>query len=388
MARTIDVDGGPVPEGFGGFKLKGGGKKPPLLVMVAGGLFCLILVIGGLMGLTGNLGVKTLGADQVGVRVSYHNGVRDVTTTPGLKFYMPFVQEFFVLDKRTQNFLMKGNRHVSDDHVPELTVRASDGSNFKINDLQIQYEIIAGVADMVLDDSGEGASFKTNWIKAHARSVLRDEFGRLTAVEAADPTAYKQAPIAARDHLNELLLPHGIHVTLIKTPNPHFDPDYEEAIENRKEADQEVQRLEAQVEQLEQEMIQRLASVEREKSVEMQKLKGQLIGELRNAEAQAIQIRLSADEFATERRGEGEGIKQELVATARGLEAKYRKEAEGIESRALALAERGEVVVREALIKKLLGIQFTLVPYSKDPAPSRLEHTGAGGVLAGEEGGN
>jgi len=388
MARTIDVDGGPVPEGFGGFKLKGGGTKPPLMVMVAGILFCMILLIGGLMALTGNLGVKTLGAAQVGVKVSYWGGDRDVTTTPGLKFYIPFLQEFFVLDKRTQDFRMEGQQHRGDNHVPELTVRASDGSNFKINDLQIQYEIIPGVADMVLDDSGEGDSFKENWIKAHARSVLRDEFGRLTAVEAADPTAYKQAPIAARDRLNALLLPHGIHITLIKTPNPHFDPDYEEAIENRKEANQEEQRLEAQVEQLEQEKIQRLASVEREKSVEMQKLKGQLIGELRAAEAEAIQIELSADEFAAKKRGEGEGIKQELIANARGLEAKYRKEAEGIESRALALAERGEVVVREALIKKLLRIQFTLVPYSKDPAPSRLEHTGAGGVLAGEEGGN
>jgi hypothetical protein len=271
---------------------------------------------------------------------------------------------------------MEGNRYQDDNHVPALTVRASDGSNFSINDLQIQYELIPGAANEILDDSGVADGYKEDWIKALARSVLRDEFGRLTAVQAADPTAYKQAPVDARDRLNDLLLPHGLTVTLIKTPNPRFDADYEEAIENRKEADQEVQRLMAQVEQLNQEKAQRLASVEREKSVEMQQLEGQLVGELRRAEADAIEIKFSADEFAIKKRAEGLGNQKELIAQARGLEAKYRKEAEGIESRALALEERGEVVVREALIKKLLGIRFTLVPYSKDPAPSRLEHSG------------
>jgi hypothetical protein len=376
MARTIDVDGGAVPEGFGGFKLKGGGKKPPLMVMVAGILFCMVLLIGGLMGLTGNLGVTNLATDQVGVKVNYMTGNREVVTTPGYVLYLPFLQEFFVLDKRTQDFIMEGNRYQDDNHVPALTVRASDGSNFSINDLQIQYELIPGAANEILDDSGVADGYKEDWIKALARSVLRDEFGRLTAVQAADPTAYKQAPVDARDRLNDLLLPHGLTVTLIKTPNPRFDADYEEAIENRKEADQEVQRLMAQVEQLNQEKAQRLASVEREKSVEMQQLEGQLVGELRRAEADAIEIKFSADEFAIKKRAEGLGNQKELIAQARGLEAKYRKEAEGIESRALALEERGEVVVREALIKKLLGIRFTLVPYSKDPAPSRLEHSG------------
>ena len=66
-----------------------------------------------------------------------------------------------------------------------------------------------------------------------------------------------------------------------------------------------------------------------------------------------------------------------ILREARGLEAKYTREAEGIESQALALAERGEVVVREAIIEKLLGVQFTLIPYSRDAEPKRLEHIDA-----------
>ena len=46
-----------------------------------------------------------------------------------------------------------------------------------------------------------------------------------------------------------------------------------------------------------------------------------------------------------------------------------------------ALEQRGEVVVREALVEKLLGVRFTLVPYSRDPAPERLEHSGSTGPI-------
>jgi hypothetical protein len=333
------------------------------------------------MAVSGKLGVANIDSQEVAVKVNYMTGSQEVITQPGYQIYIPFIQEVFTFDKRTQDFLMEGNKVVSDNHVPALTVRASDGSNFVIDDLRIQYEIVPGDAMTLLKDSGPGDAYKEEWIKAHARSILRDEFGRYTAVEVANPTIYKQAPVAARDRMNEVLGPHGIRVTLIKTPNPHFDKDYEGAIESRKEADQEVQRLVAQVEQLIQERSQRLAAVERKKTVEMQELEGELVSARRAAEADSIRIMKGADEFATERRAQGEGLMLELIEEARGLEAKYRKEAEGIESKALALEERGEVVVREAIIEKLLGITFTLVPYSRDPQPQRLEHSDArGGV--------
>ena len=64
----------------------------------------------------------------------------------------------------------------------------------------------------------------------------------------------------------------------------------------------------------------------------------------------------------------------QLVERSRGMVAKYTKEAEGILARAEALEKRGEVVVREALIAKLIDIDFTLVPYNRDASPKRLEH--------------
>jgi regulator of protease activity HflC (stomatin/prohibitin superfamily) len=295
--------------------------------------------------------------------------------TPGYCFYMPFIEEVYILDKSQQKFVMQGERYQSANHVPKLTVRASDGSSFYFEEMPIQYEIRPEMAATILYDSGPRDAFKEEWVKAHARSILRDEFGRFTAVQAANPTVFDQARIEAKRRLNETLQPHGIEVVLIGTPNPKFDQAYEQAIEDRKSADQEVERLDAKGEQLVEERERRLAAVEREKSVEMQELQGDLTRKLLEAERDRIQVEKAADAYATERRVSGEAQRGELTEQARGMVVKYTKEAEGIASQAQALEQRGAVVVREALIQKLTGIRFTLVPYSRDPAPQRLEHS-------------
>lgn len=393
MGKTIDVEGGAPegwpPKGGGGrgggkgwkFRKVGGGDGggPPIIVMFAVAVGGLVLFLAGLMAISGRLGLANVQPEEVAVVVNYMTGEEEVITTPGYQFYIPFIQEVYTFDRTIQEFTMSGDTYRSSAQVPRLTVRAKDGSNFWFEQLSIQYELIPGEVVTIINDSGMGDSFKDEWVKSFARSILRDEFGRYTAVQAANPTEYAQAPSDATNSLNELLRPHGINVVRIVTPNPQFDPDYERAIEMRKEADQEVEELIARAQQLEQVREQRLAQVEKEKEVEMQQLQGELVRELRLAEAESIQEQRSADAYAARRIGEGQASQAELFAEARGLVAKYTKEAEGVESRALALEQRGEVVVREALIERLLNIKFTLVPYSRDSAPKRLEHSNSPG---------
>jgi len=349
--------------------------SPSVVFLVLAGMSVVVIVL--VLSLTGRLGVAQVDDNEIAVLVNYLNGNKEVVTTPGFTLYLPFVQEIYLLDRSSQEFRMEGEKYIDDNHVPRLTVRAIDGSNFWFEELTILYEIVPGDAIQLLEDSGPGDGFKKNWIKAYARSVLRDEFGRYSAVEAADPTQYTSAAVQSRDRLNELLAPHGVRVTRIITPKPKFDTEYEKAIEDRKEADQEVERLRAKEEQLAQEREQRLATVEKEKEIEMQGLQGELTKDLLAAEQQSIDTKRGADAYAIKRLRAGEGERAEMQAQARGLEVKYTKEAEGLTKRALALEERGEVVVREALVEKLTGIRFTLLPYSRDPEPRRLEHVQA-----------
>ncbi|MFT7677679.1 MAG: hypothetical protein ACI8QC_001662 [Planctomycetota bacterium] len=331
---------------------------------------------------TGRLGISTIADTEVGVLVNYMNGTKEVIDTPGIQIYMPGVQEIFLFDRTSQEFKMQGEYYVDNNHAPRLTVRANDGSNFYFEELTILFELIPGDAALLLEDSGAGEGFKTNWIKAYARSILRDEFGRYSAVEAADPTQYTTASAKSRERMNVLLAPHGLRVTQVITPKPKFDKKYERAIEERKEADQEVERLKAKEEQLVEERGRRLASVLKDKEIEMQELIGTLRKGLLESEQSAIRINGEANAFAIETKLEGEGFLAQRVAEARGLEAKYTKEAEGLTSRAKALEERGEVIVREALIKKLGAIRFSFVPYSRDPSPKRLEHQQTAGDLS------
>ncbi len=354
--------------------------KPPPAAQLAGVVITLAVVMLFVLGARGGLGVAQVEANEIALRVNYLTGEESVITQPGYQFYMPFVQGIYRLDRTTQEYVMAGAGDESTGSPNlgrQLTVRAKDGSNFWFQEMRIQYELVPSAADVVLGDSGPGDEFKLEWIKAHARSVLREEFGRYDAVAVANPTVYKQAPEAARARLNAILEPHGIRVVSIVTPNPKFDERYERAIEDRKEADQEVEELKARAQQLEEVRGQRLAAVLKEKEVEMQTLQGELSKELLTAERDAIRIQRGADAFSATRVAQGQAELAQLTAEAEGLTQKYTKEAEGVASRAKALAEKGEVVVREALVEKLLGVKFTFVPYSRDPAPERLEHSGS-----------
>ncbi len=190
----------------------------------------------------------------------------------------------------------------------------------------------------------------------------------------ANPATYRAARVASTERLNELLRPHGIEIMQIVTPKPKFDEAYEEAIEDRKVADQDVERLIAYKEQLLQEREQALAELEKNKEIERQTLEGDLARQLKGVEQEAIQVRMTADAYALGRLAEGEAVKARKVNDADGLEEQYRREAEGLVAKAKALEERGEIIVREALVKKLAEISFTFLPYSRDATPKRLEH--------------
>ena len=368
--RTINVD----PPG-------GRGSRPDMNELgekakqaISGAIVALVIVVCGMMAAMGKLGVTNVSAEEVAVKLNYVSGNRTVITRPGYQIYIPFLEEVFKLDRTPQKFEMEGKRALSHNHVPFLTVRAKDGSNFSFDELEIQYAIIPGDGGIIIDDSGPGAGFKRPWIRAYARSILRDEFGKYSAVEVADPTSYQAARIASEERLREMLAQHGLELIQVICPKPRFDHDYEQAIEDRKVADQEVEKQREEESRLLNERERVLATAQKEKEIEWQSLQGTLTKALLNAEQRQIELEKGADAYAVEKGFAAKAENAQLVQRSVGMTAKYTKEAEGILARTEALEKRGDVVVREALIEKLQTIEFTLVPYNRDPTPKRLEH--------------
>jgi regulator of protease activity HflC (stomatin/prohibitin superfamily) len=330
----------------------------------------------------GEGGIVDVQAEQVAVIANYLNGTTEVVLQPGYKFFVPFLQKAFLFDKSMQAFLMQGEVDVDSNHVKKLTVRANDGSNLWFDDVTIQYRLIPSMADVILRDSGPGNAYKDNWVRAYARSILRDEFGKFSSAEIADPTNYDDAALASRDRLNEVLRKHGIDIDLVKTPKPKFDTKYEKAIEDRKVANQEVERIKARADQLRRERERLLAEIDSTKAVEFESLKGSLNADFLVAERERVRVERSADAYKTRMLGEGASEQVKLSEQARGMREKAIKEAEGLKAKAEALATQGEVLVRERLAQRLKDIEFTLVPYTKDASPTRVELEAAGSMSA------
>jgi len=325
---------------------------------------------------SGQGGAIEVQADQVAVIANYLTGETEIHEEPGYKFFLPFLQQGFLFDKRVQEFVMQGELDIDENHVRKLTVRANDGSNLWFDDMQIQYRIIPSKADLVLADSGEGDAFKNDWVRAYARSVLRDEFGRFSSSDISDPTNYNSAAASAKDRMNAILRRHGLEVIRIKTPKPKFDDHYEQAIEDRKVANQEVERIKARAEQLRRERERLVAEIDATKAVEFEVLKGTLNAEYISAQKEKGRIERSADAYKTKVVGEGQAVRARLLEEARGKREKALKEAEGLEAMTGALAQQGEVLVRERLAERLADIDFSLVPYTRDAQPTRIELDG------------
>ncbi len=345
---------------------------PPRRVLryVALGLAVLFLVALAGVGFDGVVEVKD---HQVAVIVNYVTGSKEVDPIPGNKIYIPFVEEIFTLDKSPNKFVMEGKDDLSTDHVRELTVRARDGSNFWFDTIEIQYQLAPSKAMTVIQDSGTGDAFKKFWLMSFARSILRDEFGKFDPEEISNPINYSIASLKAQERLNSALAEHGIEVRQITIPKPKFADEYERAIEDRKLADQEVDRLKAQALQLEKEKAKRLAQVESTKGQEFVALKGTLAAGKTQAEADKIKLQREADAYKIQREGEGEAERLAKLEEARGMTEKNQKEAQGLAAKAEALAKQGKIVVVEALAQKLAQVQVDIVPYQRSEAPARFE---------------
>ena len=387
MTDPSDFGGGPRPPrppripdqpGRGRPRPGGGGKIPEIkipkkLLIVAGGLALLLVVVLGAL-VSGRAGIVEILDREVAVIVNYVTGTKEVVDRPGYRIFIPFVEQAFKFDKSPQKFRMAGDRDIDANNVRKLTVRAKDGSNFWFEELTIQYRLIPSSANIILDDSGTGSAFKQNWVRTFARSILRDEFGKYSSEEVADPTTYNTATDLGTDRLNEALRPHGVEIIRIITPKPQFEARYEEAIADRKVANQKVEELKEKAIQLVQERERRLAEIERDMATWYELLLGELEANRIEAEKDAVRVVKSADASKISELATGRAVEQQLIERARGLEEQARKEAEGLRARVDAVAARGEVLVREELARKFREIVFEIVPYRRDPAPIRIEH--------------
>lgn len=326
--------------------------------------------------LRADTGLAEIRDDQVGLVVDAWNRDTEVVDTPGYRPFLPWFQEVHTIDKSPNAFVFKGNTTAGVNQVPRLLIRARDGSSFWFDEVVLQYALRVERARDVLDDSGSGDAFKEELLRCHARAILRDEFGRLSAGDSVRPDTMAKATRDSLDRINVALEPHGIEVLEVSSPKPAFDKGYEDLINRRKLANQESEKLRAQIALLESRRVTREQLVRKDKDLELLTLNGNLERDVGKARNERIRALAEADNVHAERLSQGRIAKAEKELQASVLTAKYRGLAEDARARAEALRVHGAGAVRAALVDQLAAIQVQIVPYSRDPEPQRVEHEG------------
>jgi membrane protease subunit HflC len=304
----------------------------------------------------------TIEPGHVAVRVNNITGSVETITQPGLIMRLPFgIHSVHLVDASPQTFHMRGTTSKNQLEVSELTVRASDGSNFVFHDTTILFKVVPGAGVRVIYDAGTDHAYRM-WMSPYARSILRDEFGRESTISVSNPTTFGQATERARKRINDLLTKHGIEVTSIVTPRPRFSEEYENLIEARNQTDNELSVIGSNLARAATDRTRRIAEVDRDQNKIMQEKRAALETGLATSVATQTQTRREVDTFKIEKVATGQASLS--ASRSKAIELKGQLDAQYVSRKAEIDAFRTQPVERvmERLGQRLEGVTIDIQP--------------------------
>ena len=310
---------------------------------------------------------------EVAVRVNNVTGSSVTITQPGWLVKLPFgMHSVYILDASPQTFTMRGQQNIDPLNVRELTVRASDGSNFHFQDTKIIFRIAGDEAQTVISDAGERDRFLM-WMRPFARAILRDEFGRESTISVSNPAAFGEATERAKSRLNKELSLHGLVVTQIVTPRPQFNDEYEKLIEERNALGNQLEVIKSNLAAAATKRERRLAEVERDENRQIQEKRTELEEQLATAVSAQADVIREVDTYRMAKVGEGQA--ELAAATRRAEELKGQLDANIRTRKAEIDAFRTQPIERvmERLGERLKGVTIAIQPYADDSTPSRVQ---------------
>jgi len=293
----------------------------------------------------------TTGETEVGVRTRKlaflsPKGVEDRAYAPGATyFFLPFINDWDVFDTKLQNLEMtfsqvRGDRKSRDD----LVLKTIDGNDISL-DVIIAYRIDANKAPHILQYvARDDATLRDKIVRTVARSKPRDIFGELKTEAFYVADAREAQSGKAREALQEILGPMGIVVEKVLTNDYRFNPAYQKAIEDKKVADQQVEKNKS---------AQHAATEEYKRKLE--EARGEVNKMVADADGQYLKDKIEADVYQEQ---------QQLLAKA--IQAEGIAEATGIQEMNNALAgSGGEAIVKLRIAEAIQGKRIILLPVSE-----------------------
>lgn len=293
----------------------------------------------------------TTGETEVGVRTRKlaflgPKGVENRVYPQGATyFFMPFINDWNVFDTKLQNLEMtfsqgRGDRKAQDD----LVFKTIDGNDISL-DVIIAYRIDSSKAPYILQYvANNDATLRDKVVRTVARSKPRDIFGELKTEAFYVAESRETQANKAKDELQKILGPMGIVVEKVLTNDYRFNPEYTKAIEDKKVADQQVEKNKS---------AQHAALEEYKRKLE--EARGEVNKMVADADGQYLKDKIEADVYQEQQQLLAEAIKAEGIADAKGIQ----------EMNNALSGEGGEAIVKLRIAEALQGKHIMLLPLSE-----------------------
>jgi regulator of protease activity HflC (stomatin/prohibitin superfamily) len=309
----------------------------------------ILLTIGWMFSASGCI-FYTTGETEVGVRTRKISltgkGVENKAYAPGSTYiFLPFINDWHTFDTKLQNLEMvfdqrRGDRRTRDD----LLFKTIDGNDISL-DVIIAYRIDADKAPYILQNVAEDNHIlRDKIVRTIARSKPRDIFGELTTEEFYVADKRELQAQRAKEVLQEMLGPLGIVVEKVLTKDYRFNQEYQKAIEDKKVADQQVQKNRS---------AQHAALEEYKRKLE--EAKGEVNKMIADADGTYRKAKIEADVYFEKQKLLAEAIKAEGIAEAKGIQEM---------NNALA-GSGGEALVKLRIAEAMQGKKIMLLPVSE-----------------------
>ncbi len=290
------------------------------------------------------------GETEVGVRTRKISlsgtGVEDRAYAPASTFiFFPFINDWHTFDTKLQNLEMvldhsRGDRRTRDD----LLFKTIDGNDISL-DVIIAYRIDPKKAPYILQNVAENnQTLRDKVVRTVARSKPRDIFGELTTEEFYVADKRELQAQRAKDVLQEMLGPMGIIVEKVLTKDYRFNQEYQKAIEDKKVADQQVQKNRS---------AQHAALEEYKRKLE--EAKGEVNKLIANADGAYRKSKIGADVYYEKQKLLAEAIKAEGITEAKGI----------MEMNNALAGSGGEALVKLRIAEAMQDKHIVLLPVSE-----------------------
>jgi hypothetical protein len=293
----------------------------------------------------------TTGETQVGVRTRKlglfgPKGVEKQVYAPGATyFFIPYINDWNVFDTKLQNLEMtysqlRGDRRTRDD----LLFKTTDGNDISL-DVIIAYRIDASKAPHILQYVARNdKALRDTIVRTVARSKPRDIFGELKTEAFYVAEARESQANKAKEALQTILGPMGVVIEKVLTNDYRFNPEYTKAIEDKKVADQQVEKNKS---------AQHAALEEYKRKLE--EAKGEVNKLVADADGQYLKDKIEADVYLEQQQLLAKAIQSEGIAEAKGIQEM---------NNALA-GSGGEAIVKLRIAEAIQGKRIILLPVSE-----------------------